>query len=86
MAQAVDGTGEQGAPAFHRPQPSWRNLLKAEIAEREVRSVNYQMKIARFPAYRDLAGFDFAQSVVNEALVRQLHRVRLHGRRPTTSC
>ena len=49
-------------------------MLKAETAEREVRSVNYQMKIARFPAYRDLSGFDFTQSVVNEALVRHLHR------------
>jgi hypothetical protein len=34
----------------------------------------YQLKVARFPAYRDLAGFDFANSEVNEALVRQLHR------------
>ena len=32
------------------------------------------MKVARFPAYRDLAGFDFSHSEVNEALVRQLHR------------
>ena len=31
-------------------------------------------KAARFPAYRDLAGFDFSPSAVNEALVRQLHR------------
>ena len=31
------------------------------------------MKIARFPVYRDLAGFDFTQSAANEALVRQLH-------------
>ncbi len=38
------------------------------------RSVAYQMKAARFPTYRDLAGFDFSQSPVNEALVRQLHR------------
>ena len=29
---------------------------------------------ARFPNYRDLAGFDFASSEVNEALVRQLNR------------
>ena len=36
--------------------------------------MNYQMKIAKFPAYRDLAGFDFSQSVVDEALIRQLHR------------
>ena len=49
-------------------------LVKAEVAEREVRSVNYQMKVARFPAHRDLAGFDFKESTVNEALVRTLHR------------
>jgi hypothetical protein len=34
----------------------------------------YQLKTARFPAYRDLNGFDFASSEINEALVRQLHR------------
>ena len=34
----------------------------------------YQLKVARFPTYRDLAGFDFSHSEVNEALVRQLHR------------
>jgi DNA replication protein DnaC len=50
------------------------SLLKAEVAEREVRSVNYQVKVARFPAYRDLSGFDFHQSTVNEALIRSLHR------------
>jgi hypothetical protein len=26
----------------------------------------YQMKIVRFPAYRDLQGFDFIQSALNE--------------------
>ncbi len=31
-------------------------------------------KTARFPAYRDLNGFDFTSSEVNEVLVRQLHR------------
>jgi DNA replication protein DnaC len=39
-----------------------------------VRSIAYQIKAARFPTYKDLAGFDFAASEVNEALVRQLHR------------
>ena len=29
---------------------------------------------ARFPAYKDLTGFDFASSEINEAKVRQLHR------------
>src|SRR3546814_5946777 len=40
----------------------------------DVCSSDLQLKMARFPAYRDLAGFDFASSEVNEALVRQLHR------------
>lgn len=54
--------------------PMLSQLLKAEVAEREVRSIAYHMKTARFPAYKDLAGFDFASSEINEASVRQLHR------------
>ena len=74
MAQAVAELAEQAAPAFEAAQPILSQILKAETAEREVRSVAYQLKIAKFPAYRDLAGFDFAHSEINEALVRQLHR------------
>lgn len=74
MAQAVAELAEQGAPAFEAAQPVLSQLLKAETAEREVRSVAYQLKHARLPVYRDLAGFEFAHSEVNEALVRQLHR------------
>jgi DNA replication protein DnaC len=48
-------------------------LLAAETAEREVKSLAYQMKAARFPAHRDLAGFDFTQARVDETLVRRLH-------------
>ena len=51
-------------------------LLKAEAAQREVRSMAYQMRIARFPAHRDLAGFDFAQTSVDEGLVRELHQLK----------
>lgn len=50
-------------------------LLKAEMAAREVRSLAYQMKVARFPAHRDLNGFDFSCSDVSEATVRQLSRL-----------
>ena len=74
MAQAVGELMEQGAPAFEAAMPILSQLLKAETAEREVRSIAYQIKAARFPAYKDLAGFDFVSSEVNEALVRQLHR------------
>jgi DNA replication protein DnaC len=74
LAQAASDLIEQGAPAFTAAVPILSQLLKAEVAEREVRSIAYQIKAARFPAYKDLTGFDFAASEVNEAMVRQLHR------------
>ncbi|PHK93425.1 ATP-binding protein [Pseudoroseomonas rhizosphaerae] len=73
MAQAAAELTEQGAPAFQSAIPILSQLLKAEIAEREVRSIAYQLKAARFPTYKDLTGFDFTSSQLNEALVRQLH-------------
>lgn len=51
-------------------------LLKAERAQREVRSMAYQMRAARFPAHRDLDAFAFDQASVDEALVRELHQMR----------
>ena len=74
MAQAVGELLEQGAPAFDTAVPILSQQLKAELAEREVRSIAYQLKAARFPAYKDLSGFDFASSEINEAMVQQLYR------------
>ncbi len=74
MAQAVGDLIKQGAPAFDAVVPMLSQLLKAEMAEREVRSITYHMKAARFPAYKDLSGFSFSDSEINEALVRLLHR------------
>ena len=74
MAQALDELAAQASPSYQTSVPMLAALVKAEVAEREVRSVSYQMKSARFPAYRDLSGFDFTQSSIDETLVRQLHR------------
>ncbi len=74
LAQAATDLMEQGAPAFEAAVPILSQLLKAELAEREVRSIAYHMKAARFPAYKDLSGFDFASSEINEATLRQLHK------------
>lgn len=74
MADSISSLGEQASPAYQQALPILETLLKAEVAEREVRSINYQMKAAKFPAYRDLTGFDFHQAQVDEALVRALHR------------
>ena len=48
------------------------HLLQAETTHRVMRSVSYQMSAAKFPAHRDLAGFDFASSKVDRALIEQL--------------
>jgi DNA replication protein DnaC len=48
------------------------HLLDAENTERGMRSIRYQMHAAKFPMHRDLAGFDFAASVVDRALVGRL--------------
>lgn len=74
MAQSVEELALQDAPAFNNALLILDSLIKAEVAEREVRSINYQMKVAKFPVYRDLVGFDFSQSLVSEATIRQLHR------------
>jgi DNA replication protein DnaC len=73
MAGAINELAEQGAPAFKQSGELLEKLVKAEVAEREVRSVNYQMNVAKFPAHKDLAGFDFAESSVAEGQVRALH-------------
>ncbi len=49
-----------------------RALLEAEVNDRHVRSIRYQLSAARFPVHRDLASFDFGQSKVDEQLIKQL--------------
>lgn len=74
MADTITNMAEQASPVYQQAVPILETLLKAEVAERDVRSINYQMKVARFPAYRDLSGFEFNESQVDEALIRSLHR------------
>jgi DNA replication protein DnaC len=47
-------------------------LLAAEIAEKQARSIKYQMTIAKLPLAKDLDGFTFAGTPINENLVRSL--------------
>jgi len=45
-------------------------LIRAEQSDRQVRSLHYQMKVAKFPHPRDLAGFNFDESPLD---AEQLH-------------
>ena len=72
MAQSWSEVEAQSRLAEFDPERFMIQLLRSETAEREVRSIAYQMTAARFPAHRDFNGFDFTQSQVDENLVRQL--------------
>ncbi|WP_394787167.1 IS21-like element helper ATPase IstB [Rhodoferax sp.] len=73
MAAAWADLTEQGGDAT-LASSRWlvEHLLQAEDSDRAMRSIAHQMKSARFPMHRDLAGFDFAVSQVDQRLIRKL--------------
>ena len=74
MASCYPELVSQSRHTEFAPDVFMKQLLAAEVAERTVRSMAYQMGAARFPVHRDLAGFDFAAAQVDETLVRDLHQ------------
>lgn len=74
MAAACEELIDDGIRRNHSPDQLLESFLKAETAERNVRSISHQLGAARFPVNRDLDTFDFAQSTVNEAQIRELYR------------
>lgn len=74
MAAACEELIEDGIRRNHSPDQLLESFLKAEAAERNVRSISHQMGAARFPVNRDLDTFDFAHSSVNPAQIRELYR------------
>ena len=73
-----DLTTQEGVPTEVGMQTSrWliEHLLQAEHTQRAMSSVRHQMKAAKFPLHRDLAGFDFEASKVDRKLVGQLSRL-----------
>jgi DNA replication protein DnaC len=72
MAGAWDDLLSQGASAVESSRWLVEHLLASEQTDRAMRSINYQMHSARFPVHRDLAGFDFEQSKVDQGLITEL--------------
>ena len=55
-----------------QPEAWLDRLIDAELADRQVRSLRYQMKAARFPIHRDLTGIDWAETPLPQAQIEQL--------------
>jgi DNA replication protein DnaC len=72
MRAAYDEVMATGIKRHHEPPRIVGDLLAAEIAEKRARSIKYQLTIAKLPLVKDIDGFDFSGTPVNEALIRDL--------------
>ena len=72
MRAAYDEVMSTGIKRRHEPPRILGDLLAAEIAEKQARSIKYQLTIAKLPLAKDLDGFIFAGTPINESLVRDL--------------
>ena len=72
MRHAYDEVMADGLKRQHPAPVIVGSLLKAEIAEKQARSIKYQMTIARMPLAKEMADFAFADTPINEGLVRDL--------------
>jgi DNA replication protein DnaC len=46
-----------------------KTLIEAETKERRVRSIQYQMRIAKFPHHKDFATFDYSAATVTKVQI-----------------
>ena len=73
MATAwADLTAQGGNSTLDSSRWLIEHLLQAEDVDRALRSIAHQMKSARFPVHRDMAGFDFEASMVDRNLIGKL--------------
>jgi DNA replication protein DnaC len=72
MKAAFDEIIKTAVKRSHEPQQIVGDLLQAEIAEKQARSIKYQMTIAKLPLAKDVAEFVFAGTPINTSLVRDL--------------
>jgi len=72
MRTAFDEVMSHALKRQHEPPRVVGDLLKAEIAEKQARSIKYQLTSARLPLAKDLPDFRFTDTPVNEALVTEL--------------
>ena len=73
MASAFDEAVTTGLQRKRTTMEILTDLLRAEATHRHAASVRYRMSAVRLPAVKDLDGFVFDGTPINEGLVRSLH-------------
>jgi DNA replication protein DnaC len=72
MRSAYDEVMAAGIKRQHEPPRIVGDLLQSEIAEKQARSIRYQMTIAKLPLAKDIDQFNFGGTPINEGLVKEL--------------
>jgi len=76
MRAAYDEVIAKAVKRQHSVEHVIGELLTAQLSDVRARSTAYRMANAKFPIMKALAEFDFAASLVNEGLVRELYEGR----------
>src|SRR3974390_919378 len=72
MKAAFDEIMATAIKRQHEPQRIVGDLLSAEISEKQARSIKYQLTIAKLPLAKDIDGFQFDDTPINQTLVNDL--------------
>ncbi len=72
MKAAFDEIMATAIKRQHEPQRIVGDLLTAEISEKQARSIKYQLTIAKLPLAKDIDGFQFDGTPINQTLVNDL--------------
>ena len=72
MRNAYDEALATAIKRKHEPQHFVGDLLKAELSEKQARSIKYQLTIAKLPLAKDIDDFTYKGTPINESLVHDL--------------
>ena len=72
MKAAFDEIVSAAVKRQYEPSRVVGDLLRAEISEKQARSIKYQITISKLPLARDVEEFVFEGTPINETLVRDL--------------
>lgn len=72
MATAWSELQAEKPKPIHRPEIWLERMLAAEQTDRQLKSLRYQLKAARFPIHRDLLGIDWSETPLTQVVMEQL--------------
>lgn len=73
MIECLLETEKNPLPAKLTKEAFLEQLLKAELGSRKVRSIGYQMSVAKFPVSRSMDHFDFKQTKIDQSQMMELY-------------